>query len=70
MVAFTFAKGASKPLPTSPKREEKSIRAYYKLPFLIYYIFSVLSISLIFCTVVMRVGTRGRRRTFSMKPIS
>mgnify|MGYP004612966031 CR=1 FL=1 len=34
------------------------------------YIFKVFSISLIFCTVVMRVGTSGRRKTLSIKPIS
>ena len=32
--------------------------------------FSVFKISLIFCLVAMRVGTSGRRSSFSMKPMS
>ena len=36
----------------------------------IHYIFSSFMISLIFCNVEMRVGTNGKRNTFSMNPIS
>ena len=32
--------------------------------------FSVFKISLIFCLVAIRVGTRGKRSSFSIKPMS